>query len=52
MLKQEDEAVLHRRAFRKIVQKLDKRIIPFIALLEISRFGFQVAISKYVRFLN
>jgi hypothetical protein len=42
---QEEETVLNQRAFSRLTWKLDRRLIPFLALLEINRFGFQVTIG-------
>jgi hypothetical protein len=44
---QEEEATYKKRAISRIIWKLDRRLIPFVVLLEISRFGFQVAISLF-----
>jgi hypothetical protein len=42
---QKEEIVRYRRAVSHLTRKLDRRLIPFLALLEIARFGFQVAIG-------
>lgn len=42
---QEEETVRYRRAVSWLIWKLDRRLIPFLALLEMARFGFQVAIG-------
>ncbi len=42
---QEEEIVRYRRAVSHLTRKLDRRLIPFLALLEIARFSFQVAIG-------
>jgi hypothetical protein len=52
VMNQYDEAVLHQRAIYCLIRKLDRRIIPFMVLLEISRFGFQIAISPSLNFLH
>ena len=45
VVKQKDETILYKRAFSRLIWKLDRRLIPFLAILEINRFGFQVAIG-------
>ncbi|CAF3389235.1 unnamed protein product [Rotaria socialis] len=45
MVIQEEEIIRYQRAVSRLICKLDRRLIPFLALLEIARFGFQVAIG-------
>lgn len=45
LVTQRGEMALHQRATSQLIWKLDRRLIPFLALLEIARFGFQVAIG-------
>jgi MFS family permease len=47
---QKEETALYQRAFSRLIWKLDRRLIPFLALLEINRFGFQVAIGLILIF--
>ncbi len=45
VMTQEEETVREQRAASQLIWKLDQRLIPFLALLEINRFGFQVGIG-------
>jgi hypothetical protein len=45
VLIQGEEIVRYQHAVSGLIRKLDRRLIPFLALLEIARFGFQVAIG-------
>lgn len=45
MVIQEEEIVGYQRAVARLIRKLDRRLLPFLALIEIARFGFQVAIG-------
>lgn len=52
LITQNEDALLYRRAIRKLIRKLDLRILPFMVVLEISRFGFQVATSMRFTLLH
>lgn len=45
VLIQEVEIGRYQDAVSRLICKLDRRLIPFLASLEIARFGFQVAIG-------
>ncbi|CAF2565556.1 unnamed protein product [Rotaria sp. Silwood2] len=44
---QGEEIVQYQRAVSRLIRKLDRRLIPYLAFVEITRFGFQVAIGIF-----
>jgi hypothetical protein len=52
MILQEEEIVQYQRAVSRLICKLDRRLIPFLALLETARFGFQFAIGPILLYLE
>jgi hypothetical protein len=46
LINHEDEIISYQRAIHSLIRKLDQRIIPFMVLLQINRFSFQIAMSK------
>jgi hypothetical protein len=42
------ETIRLQNAIRRLIRKIDKRLIPFIMLLELSSFSCQIIIGRYV----